>query len=406
MHVEQLRELGPVRERRALARCVADPDELERVWGVRHLLSCAASLPGSFDDLLDLDAVDELLSRRGLRTPFLRLAKDGTVVDPARYTRSGGVGAEIADQIDDAAVARLFGEGTTIVLQGLHRLWPPLVGFATQLGVELGHPVQINAYVTPPSSKGFAAHYDVHDVFVLQLAGDKRWIVHEPVFEAPLRSQPWTQRRSLVEHAAEKREPLADVVLRPGDALYLPRGFVHAAEALGAISAHLTVGIHVVTRMTVAQALLELAQEDLELRRSLPLGLDLADAGSLEHHVEETAAALVESLGSADTEAVAWSLRSRVWPSSRPGPLRPLVQASTVAAPELRLRLRPGLRVLLERERLVADGRTFAFDVDAIAVLRVLLDGEEHVLESVPGDPNVVLRVAETMLRECVVVPL
>ena len=52
-------------------------------------------------------------------------------------------------------------------------------------------------------------------------------------------------------------EPTIDAVLRPGDALYLPRGFVHSAEALGDVSAHLTVGIHVVTRHALVEALLE-----------------------------------------------------------------------------------------------------------------------------------------------------
>ena len=76
---------------------------------------------------------------------------------------------------------RLFAEGSTVVLQGLHRLWPPLIEFADQLAADLGHPTQVNAYVTPPSSRGFSPHYDVHDVFVLQVAGEKHWTIHEPV---------------------------------------------------------------------------------------------------------------------------------------------------------------------------------------------------------------------------------
>ena len=192
-------------------------------------------------------------------------------------SRAGGVGAEIGDQVDEQAVAAFFADGATVVLQALHRVWPPIADFAIQLAADLGHPVQVNAYVTPPSSRGFSAHYDLHDVFVLQLAGEKRWIVHEPVLEAPLRSQPWTQRRGEVEAAAATGGPALDVVLTPGDALYLPRGFLHAAEALGEISAHLTVGVHVLTRHAVVQALVELAEDELELRRSLPLGIDVAE---------------------------------------------------------------------------------------------------------------------------------
>ena len=65
-----------------------------------------------------------------------------------------------------------------------------MISFATRLAAELGHPVPANAYVTPPSSRGFSAHYDVHDVFVLQLAGRKRWTVYAPVHPGPAAHQP------------------------------------------------------------------------------------------------------------------------------------------------------------------------------------------------------------------------
>ncbi|MGO7984355.1 JmjC domain-containing protein, partial [Rhizobium johnstonii] len=74
-----------------------------------------------------------------------------------------------------------FAAGATIVLQGLHRLWPPLIDFTRLLIDDLGHPAQVNAYVTPASSQGFDPHYDTHDVFVLQVSGEKHWRVDEPV---------------------------------------------------------------------------------------------------------------------------------------------------------------------------------------------------------------------------------
>ena len=169
-----------------LARCVGDPDVFAaQYWGRAPLLTRNAT--GGFRDLLDLDGVDELLSRRGLRTPFIRMAKAGQVLDSSAFTAPGGVGAEIGDQVRDDKVAALFGDGATVVLQALHRTWPPVIDFCTRLTAELGHPVQANSYVTPPSSRGFSAHYDVHDVFVLQLAGRKHWTIHAPVLADPLR---------------------------------------------------------------------------------------------------------------------------------------------------------------------------------------------------------------------------
>ena len=76
--------------RPALRRCIAiEPDAFAEVLEPWSLLTTFDELGEDFSDLLTLDTVDELLSRRGLRTPFLRVAKDGKVVDASRFTRSG-----------------------------------------------------------------------------------------------------------------------------------------------------------------------------------------------------------------------------------------------------------------------------------------------------------------------------
>jgi hypothetical protein len=154
-------------------------------------LRTAAELGGrGFADLLDASAVDELVSRRGLRTPFLRMAKAGNVIQPSRFTRSGGAGASITDQAADDKILDMLADGATLVLQALHRTWPPLVAFSARLSEELGHPTQINAYITPPQNQGFAAHYDTHDVFVLQVTGRKRWRIWKSDAPPPLDSLP------------------------------------------------------------------------------------------------------------------------------------------------------------------------------------------------------------------------
>jgi hypothetical protein len=405
------RPTGPAHDGRALARCVADPEAFASAWGSRPLLATASELPRSFDDLLDLDGVDELLSRRGLRTPFLRMAKDGVVVDSGRYTRSGGVGAAIGDQVDDTAVTRLFADGTTIVLQALHRLWPPIIEFAGALARELGHPIQVNAYVTPPSSRGFDAHYDIHDVFVLQLAGEKRWIVHEPVHEWPLRSQPWTQRRRQVERAVAETTPTIDTVLRPGDALYLPRGFLHSAEALGDVSAHLTVGIHVVTRQALVEALVAAAEDEAGLRQALPVGLDPTSAEALAEDLEATIDVLTASLRSVDPESVAAWLAASLATATKPSPIAPLEQTAAAVrlTPSTRVHLRPGIQARFEdtggRAVLRLPGETLEVDADEADAVTALLDGEPWRVDALPGQPESVADLVRRLLVRGVVVP-
>jgi len=400
-------------DREALRRCVGiDPDRFaDEHWGRGPLVTSGAELPMPFDDLFGLAQADELLSRRGLRTPFLRVARDGSVLGSAQFTRAGGVGAEIADQVADDRVAALFAEGSTLVLQGLHRLWPPLIDFATDLGADLGHPVQINAYLTPPQSQGFSAHYDVHDVFVLQVAGHKRWRVHEPVHPDPLRDQPWADHADAVAERA-CQEPLIDRVLAPGDALYLPRGYLHSAAAQGEISAHLTVGVHVVTRYALVEALLAQAGRDTDLRASLPLGIDAADPEQLAPHLADVVKLLGSVLAEADPRDVAERVRRRVWSGNPPRPLAPLAQATAARTADVgeAVRWRRGLRFRLrtDGDRVVLDlpHDRMTLPVRTAAALDRLAAGDVVAIGSLPGLPAEDQRVlVRRLLKEGVLVP-
>ena len=398
----------------ALLRCIAcgvDVFAAEH-WGRAPLLTPAADLTGGFDDLLDAAAVDELVSRRGLRTPFLRMAKDGSVLASSRFTRGGGAGATIADQAADDRVLAAMADGATLVLQALHRTWPPLVEFGTRLSAELGHPVQINAYITPPQNQGFEPHYDVHDVFVLQVAGHKHWTIHEPVVDHPLADQPWQNYRAAVAARAGE-DPLIDTELSPGDALYLPRGTIHSARALGETSIHLTVGVHPVTRYDLVRRLLDAAQDDAELRASLPMAADLSDPAVLSPHLDATVAALRAFADNADVESIARGVGDLLAQRTRPEPIGPLAQlaAADQLSPTSALRLRAGLRVRVEtsdeRIRLHLLDRTIDAPVIAADALKAVLSGATVTPADLVGlDAADQLALAARLVREGVLVPV
>lgn len=339
-------------------------------WARQALLSAAQTLPSGFSDLLDEQAVDDLVARRGLRTPFLRVAKGGSTLSNRAFTAPGGVGATIDDQVSDDKLVRLFADGSTMVLQALHRVWPPIIDFCLQLATELGHPVQANAYVTPPQNQGFSNHYDVHDVFVLQLAGEKEWTIHAPVHPAPLRDQPWTDRRTAVESRA-REAPLIQTVLRPGDCLYLPRGFLHAARARGGVSTHLTLGVHSWTRHTLAAQLLQHAlrstAEDAEMRASLPMGLSFADSATWGADLDLVRKHLLVALDKITPDALRSDLLASARASQRAAPIGPLAQlrAASDLGPDSSVRIREHLLATLDTERNVVHSRAGDFVVAA-----------------------------------------
>ena len=399
----------------ALDRCigVSATQFAQRYWSSAPLLSPSCGGAGIFADLLSLEAVDEMVSTRGLRTPFLRMAKNGSVLPNATFTRSGGVGAGVTDQVADDKVLSQLADGATLVLQALHRTWPPLVRFGSALAAELGHPVQINAYITPPQNQGFSAHYDTHDVFVLQVAGTKRWTIHRPVLDDPLPDQGWDHRKAQVAARATEK-PLIDTLLAPGDTLYLPRGYLHSAVAQGEVSVHLTVGVHPITGYDLARELLAAAADDRELRRSLPLG---ADPDALAEQVRAAArrlAAVIDDAAVTDSAIAAVSRRvdRRVSLETRPAPIAPLAQLAAIGSlqPGTALRTRAGLRPSLRRagNRLSLEviDTTVNWPPETEGALRLALSGavfRPSELENL--DPDEQLVVARRLLREGIVVP-
>jgi len=142
--------------------------------------------------------------------------------------------------------------------------WTPLAKFCRALEADLGDPAQANAYYTPRRSQGFAVHHDTHDVFVLQVAGEKQWRIYDPLLELPLKKQRYS--KALGEHGP----PMLELTLRAGDTLYLPRGWLHDALTSETDSLHVTVGINVYTWVDAVRAALDECEDDVEFRRSVP----------------------------------------------------------------------------------------------------------------------------------------
>jgi bifunctional lysine-specific demethylase and histidyl-hydroxylase NO66 len=304
--------------------------------------------------------------------------RDGEVLDPATWTMPARTGAvRIDDLVDPARALALFGDGATVVLQSLHRWWPPLTRFCGDLEEALGHAVQANAYLTPPGSAGLTPHHDTHDVFVLQVHGTKHWVLREPLVEAPL-----ARHRSDHEEAA--RQPVtAEVDLGPGDCLYLPRGTIHSAAAQEGTSLHLTIGVLATTVHDLLRRLLDRAADEPALRRSLPVRY-AADEQAAAEAVKQAVAALTGWLDGLDAHDVAADLVVRTRRRRAPQLEGMLTDLAGLGALDdaTRLALRPGVwcEVVPDGERLRLELRDRTVDLPASleAVLRRLLDGGTH----------------------------
>ena len=192
---------------------------------------------------------------------------------PARFTRGGGAGASIGDQAADDKVLPRWPTAPRSSSRRCTAAGRRSSSSRAELAAELGHPVQINAYITPPQNQGFAPHYDVHDVFVLQVAGRKRWTIHEPVVERPA-GQPAVGEAPRGGGGAGRRgrrcsTPCSTPATRSTfrAARSMPRRRRARPRSISPS------GVHPVTRYQLVRHVLELAQDDPALRASLPMGV-------------------------------------------------------------------------------------------------------------------------------------
>jgi lysine-specific demethylase/histidyl-hydroxylase NO66 len=393
----------------AIERCAGDPGAFVRDhWAKAPLLRRGAG-PGGFDDLLSLDDVDRILSTTSPRTPLFRMVKDGTPLPPSTYTKSGRIGSvPLSDLADPGRIFDQFAAGATIVLQGLQRYWAPLTRFCRDLELFLTHPVQVNAYLTPPASRGLGVHHDTHDVFVLQVHGRKLWQVWDAAVPFPLGHQ--TKLPPGAEAPAEP--PLVAAELAPGDCLYVPRGFRHAARTAETASLHLTVGMLTYNWNDLLREVLELATEETWFREGLPIGF-AEDPAALTASLAERVAELRRFLDKVDLAPVAARAANRFW-SNRPPPLdgqlRQLLALDRLDD-DTEVRRRPGatwrLRVGGDRLELLLGDRTLAMPARLEPAVRRLLapGGCTPAALATELDPTSRLVLVRRLVREGLLQP-
>jgi lysine-specific demethylase/histidyl-hydroxylase NO66 len=323
--------------------------------------------------MLDVADVFEIILERGLRSPAFRVLRDGNHVRGVTFDRPGSHGGTHTGLIDVNAVIGAFDQGATIVLQSLQLYWRPLAVFCRLLEQRFRLPVQANAYLTPPGHSGLSLHHDVHDVFVLQQSGQKRWRLFDPVVPLPLKTQKWEF------HLQPNGGPVLDRTLTAGERMYVPRGWPHEVVNAGDdVSLHLTIGVHARRTGDLARAALtDLATEDVALRRSYSAAAKAVSAEQLQAATHRAAIAAERN----------WILESL-----------PILDASDVPLPsvssELRLTPRATLLWMLEDQGrnavLTIEGKQIIFPSAATPVLEWVL-GQAHPF-AISAIPDLLMR--------------
>ncbi|MFJ6672840.1 JmjC domain-containing protein [Actinosynnema sp. NPDC091369] len=226
------------------------PDDfLDRNWRRAHATGRVvdpADVPGGLTE----DEIGELLGQ-GLRADRVSVSTRGRLHHPAEFTTARTIaGRPVADVVDPEQVHRLLDSGATAVLANAELWVPRATRLAEVLAEDFGCEVQAHVFLTGAGHAGLVPHADGEDNFLVQLAGSKTWSVWEHDGVGAQRID-----------ASALGDPTAVVTLTPGDVLYIPVGWVHAATAGEGGSTHIT---YQVVPESLVDAVLDQLGDELE----------------------------------------------------------------------------------------------------------------------------------------------
>ena len=256
------------------------------------------------DHLLSGSAIDQVLPDHYLRAAVAHQGGAERIAAACEFSRLPRLIEDAPDQEvlvscegrpverppGEADPARWLASGWSIAVRHAERIDGSLGLIAAGITSALLGPVDVQVHATPAGRTGFGWHYDPEEVFVVQCAGAKEWLVRrntvhpDPLLEAMPRDLQFERESS----------DILRVRLEPGDWLYIPGGWWHVARAGEADSLSLSIGVQALTPLALLDALRATLVRDPRWRRRLPPGGMTVDDPIMKAIAAELAQRLVD----------------------------------------------------------------------------------------------------------------
>lgn len=196
-----------------------------------------------FSNFFNLACLNHVLNFTNLQYPRVRVTdyhnsihKYDLIDDRDRYYNN------INNELNLKKVLFAIAKGGTLVFDKIEEFHPILDKFVAELKHQLQFHVSVNAYYTARHQRGVNVHFDRHDVFAIQIHGNKRWFFREDkhVLSRAIRHQ-------TVPNVDDSYTGWQSVLLEQGDVFYCPRGLWHFTQTENEHSAHLALGLYPMT---------------------------------------------------------------------------------------------------------------------------------------------------------------
>ncbi|WP_193367024.1 JmjC domain-containing protein [Pelagibius marinus] len=348
-------------------------------FGKKHLH--VKGTPERTAAIMTLGGLNSLMSMTSVWSPqTLKLFVDRNPVPVPEYcAKALALGGE-ALRPDPDKVQDWIGKGASVILNDIDALAPGVRQLANELQEATGGRSQANLYFSMSQHQAFGPHCDVHEVFAVHCNGEKVWNIYESREDTPINHPSFNFGDAERERRAGK--VAEQVLMQPGDLLYIPRGLYHDALASENGALHIAFGVTLPKPLDLLAIIWEAAVQDPELRADLPHKADgktleklLKKMGKKVEAILSSKAALTSAAQAVESwpyEFKSYDLESRVKIPCAPAP-----QAASEGE---NYRVSKKVRVVQQNGR------------------PILTDGKQHV--EVPGD--IASQVSFIMSRDTV----
>lgn len=239
-------------------------------------LHISTSKSKDFSNVFSWNDLNYLLNMTTVWTSdSLNLVLNKKKIPPEEYCQVsiGRNGSEVY-QPDRDKIKNWLEKGSTLIANDVDALNPAISSIANIFENELSAKAQCNIYFSIKGHQGFDIHFDMHEVFALHIIGEKKWKLYENRLDKPINNQQFSNMLD-PEFCRNNCGKVADeIIMKPGDVLYIPRGQYHEALASSDSSLHLTFGITHIIGHDFLSLIYEKAMTDSAFRSNLPLTRD------------------------------------------------------------------------------------------------------------------------------------
>ncbi|WP_408096365.1 JmjC domain-containing protein [Peredibacter sp. HCB2-198] len=210
-----------------------------------------------FKEILNWKVVEDIIDTK---KSVLRIVQDGKVIKD--YVDIGSKEAREHHQ-----------KGHTLLVRYAEKSSPMFNAIAQDFARSFHSDVDIQLYCTPEGHNAFGWHYDVEEVFIIQVQGSKAYTIRpNTVHPNPLVS---SIPRDLG-YENEKTPIEINVTLDEGDWLYIPSGWWHVAKTQKE-SMHISIGIMPSSAIDMVQYLPNYLAQKTFWRTRMPIHMTFKD---------------------------------------------------------------------------------------------------------------------------------